>query len=208
MTIESTAHPQARHKPRAQKRSKTTEQQPDKEALLLIDSEPAESSDGDDWFYFWYKVPGQKQNANGSGKTINCREYQISWVKEAMESNTLLQKGLHFHYEKIATPNGPSSHRWRYVLDKHFYLEEPEPDEDLPMTWDQPGNEVAVDQSQLQVDPPEVTDPVARETLRRYDILRLCWEAAGIKPTEEQKAEAMRTLNAGVLIDFAMGRIK
>ena len=135
MTIESTAPPQARHKPRAQKRSKTTEQQPDKEALLLIDSEPAISSDGDDWYYFWYKVPGQKQNANGNGKTINCRKFQVSWVKEAMESNTLLQKGLHFHYEKIATPSGPSSHRWRYVLDEDFYIPEPEPDEDLPMAW-------------------------------------------------------------------------
>ena len=201
MTIESTAPPQARHKPRAQKRSKTTEQQPDKEALLLIDSEPALSTDGDDWYYFWYKVPGQKQNANGNGKTINCRKHQISWVKEAMESNTLLQKGLHFDYEKIATPNGPSSHRWRYVLDKHFHLEEPEPDEDLPMTWDQPGNEVAVDQSQLQVDPPVVTDPIVVETLRRYDILRQCWEAAELKPSPDQLVEAMRTLNAGVLID-------
>ena len=203
MTIESTAPPQARHKPRAQKRSKTTEQQPDKEALLLIDSEPAESSDGDDWYYFWYKIPGQKQNANGSGKTINCRKFQVSWVKEAMESNTLLQKGLHFDYEQIATPGGPTRHRWRYVLDEDFFIPKPEPDEDLPMTWAQPGNEVPV----AQVDPPEVTDPVAVETLRRYDILRLCWEAADIKPTEEQKAEAMRTLNAGVLIDFAMGRL-
>ena len=201
MTIESTAPPQARHKPRAQKRSKTTEQQPDKEALLLIDSEPAESSDGDDWYYFWYKIPGQKQNANGSGKTINCKEFQVSWVKEAMESNTLLQKGLHFHYEKIATPNGPSSHRWRYVLDEDFRLEEPEPDEDLPMTWDQPGNEVPIVQNQAHVDPPEVTDPVARETLRRYDILRQCWEAAELKPSPDQLVEAMRTLNAGALID-------
>ena len=201
MTIESTAPPQARHKPRAQKRSKTTEQQPDKEALLLIDSEPAESSDGDDWYYFWYKIPGQKQNANGSGKTINCREFQVSWVKEAMESNTLLQKGLHFHYEKIATPNGPSSHRWRYVLDEDFRLEEPEPDDDLPMTWDQPGNEVPVDQSQVQVDPPVVTNPIVVETLRRYDTLRQCWEAAGLKPSPDQLVEAMRTLNAGVLID-------
>ena len=73
MTIESTAPPQARHKPRAQKRSKTTEQQPDKEALLLIDSEPAISSDGDDWYYFWYKVPGQKQNANSNGNA------QLGW---------------------------------------------------------------------------------------------------------------------------------
>ena len=208
MTIQSTAPPQARHKPRAQKRSKTTEQQPDKEALLLIDSEPALSTDGDDWYYFWYKIPGQKKDANGSGKTINCREHQKSWVKEAMESNTLLQKGLHFHYEKIATPNGPSSHRWRYVLDKHFYLEEPEPDEDLPMTWDQPGNEVPVDQSQVQVDPPVVTNPIVVETLRRYDTLRQCWAAAELEPDTDQLVEAMRTLNAGVLIDFAMGRIK
>ena len=204
--IQSTAHPsqQASHKPRPQKRSKTTEQQPDKEALLLIDSEPAESSDGDGWYYFWYKVPGQKQNANGSGKTINCREHQISWVKDAMESNTLLQKGLHFNLKQIATPGGPGSHRKRYVLDEQFYIEEPEPETDEPMYWAKSGNEVPI----VQEDPPVVTDPVARETLRRYDILRLCWEAAGIKPTEEQKAEAMRTLNAGVLIDFAMGRIK
>ena len=208
MTIESTAPPQARHKPRAQKRSKTTEQQPDKEALLLIDSEPALSTDGDDWYYFWYKVPGQKQNANSNGKTINCRKFQVSWVKEAMESNTLLQKGLHFDYEKIATPNGPSSHRWRYVLDKHFHLEEPEPDEDLPMTWDQPGNEVAVDQSQLQVDPPEVTDPVVNETLRRWDMLNVCCKAAEIEMTPEQKAESLRALLSGTLIDNAMGRLR
>ena len=81
-----------------------------------------------------------------------------------------------------------------------YYL----PDDDLPMTWAQAGNEVPV----IQDDPPEVTDPVARETLRRYDILCQCWLAAGIEPTEEQRAEAMRTINAGVLIDFAMGRIK
>ena len=208
MTIESTAPPQARHKPRAQKRSKTTEQQPDKEALLLIDSEPALSTDGDDWYYFWYKIPGQKQNANGSGKSINCRKYQISWVKEAMESNTLLQKGLHFDYEKIATPNGPSSHRWRYVLDKHFHLEEPEPDEDLPMTWDQPGNEVAVDQSHFRADPPEVNDPVVNETLRRWDMLNVCCKAAEIEMTPEQKAESLRALFSGTLIDNAMGRLR
>ncbi len=72
------------------------------------------------------------------------------------------------------------------------------------MAWSQAGNEVPV----IQDDPPEVTDPVARETLRRYDILCQCWLAAGIEPTEEQRAEAMRTINAGVLIDSAMGRIK
>ncbi|HCA35875.1 MAG TPA: hypothetical protein DEP13_04445 [Gammaproteobacteria bacterium] len=184
MTIESTAPTQARHKPRAQKRSKTTEQQPDKEALLLIDSEPAISSDGDDWYYFWYKVPGQKQNANGNGKTINCKEFQNSWVKEAMESNTLLQKGLHFHYEKIATPNGPSSHRWRYVLDEDFRLEEPEPDEDLPMTWDQPGNEVPV----VQDEPPKIP-PADPEVMRRMDTWFRVLAECGVDPSPDRIAE-------------------
>ena len=184
MTIESTAPPQARHKPRAQKRSKTTEQQPDKEALLLIDSEPAISSDGDDWYYFWYKVPGQKQNANSNGKTINCRKFQVSWVKEAMESNTLLQKGLHFDYEKIATPNGPSSHRWRYVLDEDFYIPEPEPDEDLPMAWDQPGNEVPV----VQDEPPKVP-PADPEVMRRMDTWLRVLAECGVEPSHDRIAE-------------------
>ena len=209
MTIESTAPPQARHKPRAQKRSKTTEQQPDKEALLLIDSEPAESSDGDDWFYFWYKVPGQKQNAKGSGKTINCREHQISWVKEAYETNTLLERGVHFVGKYIDTPGGPGAQRFRFVLKDDCCLpDESEPDEDLPMTWDQPGNEVAVDQSQLQADPPEITDPVVNETLRRWDMFNVCCKAAEIVIPPEQKAESLRALFSGALIDDAMGRLK
>ena len=49
----------------------------------------------------------QKKNANGSGKTINCREHQISWVKEAMKSNTLLQKGLHFNLQIHRHPGWP-----------------------------------------------------------------------------------------------------
>ena len=53
-----------------------------------------------------------------------------------------------------------------------------------------------------------VTDPIVVETLRRYDILRQCWEAAELKPSPDQLVEAMRTLNAGALIDSAMGRIK
>ena len=145
MTTYSTAHTtQARRTPpRSQEKRSSKEQQPDNEALLIIDSEPEPSTDGPDWYYFWYKVPGQKNNANGSGKTINCREFQVSWVIEAMETNTLLQKGLHFHFEQIDTPNGPASTRWRYVLDKDFHLLEPEPEEP-PMTWSQPGQEVPV----------------------------------------------------------------
>ena len=145
MTTYSTAHTtQARRTPpRSQEKRSSKEQQPDNEALLIIDSEPEQSNDGPDWYYFWYKIPGQKPNANGSGKTINCREFQVSWVIEAMETNTLLQKGLHFHFEQIDTPNGPASTRWRYVLDKDFHLLEPEPEEP-PMTWSQPGQEVPV----------------------------------------------------------------
>ena len=117
-----------------------------------------------------------------------------------MESNVQLTEGFHFSSRRMKCENG---YETRDVLDEQFYLDEPEPEQDPPMHWAKPGNEVPV----AQVDPPEVTDPVARETLRRYDILCKCWEAAGIEPTEEQRAEAMRTINAGVLIDFAMGRL-
>ena len=185
MTIESTAPPQARHKPRAQKRSKTTEQQPDKEALLLIDSEPALSSDGDDWYYFWYKIPGQKKNANGSGKSINCRKYQISWVKEAYESNTLLQRGVHFEGKYIDTPDGPAAQRFRFVLQKDCCLpDEPEPDDDLPMAWDQPGNEVPV----VQDEPPKVP-PADPEVMRRMDTWFRVLAECGVEPSPDRIAE-------------------
>ena len=94
----------------------------------------------------------------------------------------------------MKTENG---YQTRAILDEQFYLDEPEPEEDEPMHWAKPGNEVAV----AQVDPPVVTNPIVVETLRRYDTLRQCWEAAGLKPTPDQLVEAMRTLNAGALID-------
>ena len=192
MTIESTAPPQARHKPRApQKRIK--KEQP--AAVIKIVSEPATSRD-EGWFYFW----GEHVNTGRKDWSIICKEDQVSWVIEQKESNVQLTEGFHFSDQRFKTENG---YETRAILDEQFYLDEPEPEEEPPMAWSQAGNEVPV----IQDDPPEVTDPVARETLRRYDILCQCWEAANIEPTEEQRAEAMRTINAGVLIDFAMGRL-
>ena len=174
MTIKPTAHTtQARRTPpRSQEKRSTKEQQPDNEALLIIDSEPEQSKDGPDWYYFWYKIPGQKPNANGSGKTINCQKFQVSWVKEAMESNTLLQKGLHFHFEQIDTPNGPASTRWRYVLDEDFRLLEPEPEE-LPMSWSQPGQEVPV---VVQPQAPNQIVALASETIANWLALRQTYQ--------------------------------
>lgn len=191
MTIESTAPTQARHKPRApQKRIK--KEQP--AAVVKIVSEPALSKKDEGWFYFW----GEHVNSGRKDWSILCKDDQVSWVIEQMESNVQLTEGFHFSDQRVKTENG---YETRAILDEQFYLDEPEPEEE-PGLW-----EVAP-MPQKQVDPPVVTDPVARETLRRYDILCKCWEAAGIEPTEEQRAEAMRTINAGVLIDFAMGRIK
>ena len=193
MTIESTAPTQARHKPRApQKRIK--KEQP--AAVIKIVSEPAPSRD-EGWFYFW----GEHVNTGRKDWSIICKEDQVSWVIEQKESNVQLTEGFHFSDQRFKTENG---YETRAILDEQFYLDEPEPEEEPPMAWSQAGNEVPV----IQDDPPEVTDPVARETLRRYDILCQCWLASGIEPTEEQRAEAMRTINAGVLIDFNMGRIK
>ena len=194
MTIESTAPTQARHKPRApQKRIK--KEQP--AAVVKIVSEPALSKKDEGWFYFW----GEHVNSGRKDWSILCKDDQVSWVIEQMESNVQLTEGFHFSDQRVKTENG---YETRAILDEQFYLDEPEPEED-PLWYH---TVVPVAQDQAQVDPPEVTDPVARETLRRYDILCKCWEAAGIEPTEEQRAEAMRTINAGVLIDFAMGRIK
>jgi len=187
MTIESTAPTQARHKPRApQKRIK--KEQP--AAVVKIVKEPVPSKKDEGWHYFW----GEHINTGRKDWSILCKEDQVSWVLEQMESNVQLTEGFHFCDQRVKTENG---YETRAILDEQFYLDEPEPEEDEPMHWAKPGNEVAV----AQVDPPVVTNPIVVETLRRYDTLRQCWEAAGLKPTPDQLVEAMRTLNAGVLID-------
>ena len=187
MTIESSVNTQARHKPRApQKRVK-------KEfpaAVVKIVKEPVPSKKDEGWHYFW----GEHINTGRKDWSILCKEDQVSWVLEQMESNVQLTEGFHFCDQRVKTENG---YETRAILDEQFYLDEPEPEEDEPMHWAKPGNEVAV----AQVDPPVVTSPIVVETLRRYDTLRQCWEAAGLKPTPDQLVEAMRTLNAGVLID-------
>ena len=187
MTIESSVNTQARHKPRApQKRVK--KEYP--AAVVKIVKEPVPSKKDEGWHYFW----GEHINTDRKDWSILCKEDQVSWVLEQMESNVQLTEGFHFTGQRVKTDNG---YETRDILDEQFYLEEPEPDEDEPMYWAKPGNEVAV----AQVDPPVVTNPIVVETLRRYDTLRQCWEAAGLKPSPDQLVEAMRTLNAGVLID-------
>ena len=185
MTIESSVNTQARHKPRApQKRVK--KEYP--AAVVKIVKEPVPSKKDEGWHYFW----GEHINTDRKDWSILCKEDQVSWVLEQMESNVQLTEGFHFTGQRVKTDNG---YETRDILDEQFYLDEPEEDE--PMHWAKPGNEVAV----AQVDPPVVTNPIVVETLRRYDILRQCWEAAELKPSPDQLVEAMRTLNAGVLID-------
>ena len=187
MTIESSVNTQARHKPRApQKRVK--KEYP--AAVIKIVKEPVPSKKDEGWHYFW----GEHINTGRKDWSILCKEDQVSWVLEQMESNVQLTEGFHFCDQRVKTENG---YETRAILDEQFYLDEPEPEEDEPMHWAKPGNEVAV----AQVDPPVVTNPIVVETLRRYDILRQCWAAAELKPDTDQLVEAMRTLNAGVLID-------
>ncbi len=94
-----------------------------------------------------------------------------------MESNTLLEKGSHFNLIKIATPGGPSSYRFRYVLHEDFRLDEPEPEE-LPMTWDQPGQEVPV---VVQPEAPNQIVALASEHMTNWLTLRQTYqEFAGI----------------------------
>ena len=188
--------PQARHKPRAAKKTKKDYPL----AQVLIDTEPAESEKDPGWYYFKVK----HLNSDRHNWAVLCREDQASWVSAQKRDNMQLLEGTHFADGKIQTDNGLLT---RSVLDEGIYLEEPEPEED-PMHWAMSGNEVAVDQSQLQADPPEITDPVIDETLRRWDMLLVCCKAAGIEIPPEQKAESLRALMSGTLIDDAMGRLK
>ena len=62
-----------------------------------------------------------------------------SLVVEQMESNVQLTEGFHFSSRRMKCENG---YETRDVSDEQFYLDEPEPEQDLPMHWAKPGNEV------------------------------------------------------------------
>ena len=147
MTIESTAPPQARHKPRApQKRVK-------KEfpaAVVKIVKEPVPSKKDEGWHYFW----GEHVNTGRHDWSILCKEDQVSWVIEQMESNVQLTEGFHFADQRVKTENG---YETRAILDEQFYLDEPEPEEEPPMTW----QEVPV------VPQPDAEIPADPEVMRR-----------------------------------------
>ena len=142
MTTYSTAHTtQARRTPPRPQEKKSPSNK--RFAQVKIVSEPGKSitdfpDEGGDWYFF--RV--DHVNSNCKQWTINCREWQISWVIEQQGCNVQLCEGLHFHYVKgaVQVENG-----WepRHVLDKDFHLLEPEPEEP-PMTWSQPGQEVPV----------------------------------------------------------------
>ena len=179
MTIQSTAPPQARHKPRAQKRSA------DKQRLaqVKIVRDPGKSikdfpdKDGDWWFF---RV--EHLNSGRDPWTINCREWQRSWVLQQQESNMQLQEGFHFSLIKnaVQVENGWET---RHVLDEQFCLAEPEPEE-MPMHWAQPGNEVPV----VQDEPPKVP-PADPEVMRRMNTwFRVCAEC-GVEPSPDRIAE-------------------
>ena len=203
MTIQSTAHTtQARRTPPRSQEKKSPSNK--RFAQVKIVSEPGKSitdfpDEGGDWYFF--RV--DHVNSNCKQWTINCREWQISWVIEQQGCNVQLCEGLHFHYVKgaVQVENG-----WepRHVLDKDFHLLEPEPEEP-PMTWSQPGQEVPV-----VVQPPQAlidvqTDEIAVETLRRFNRFRCCCTAAGLKPTPSELIAAMQANHSSVCIDASKG---
>ena len=113
-----------------------------------------------------------------------------------METNTLLQKGLHFHFEQIDTPNGPGSTRSRYVLDKDFHLLEPEPEEE-PMTWSQPGQEVPI---VVQPQAPNQIVALASEHMTNWLTLRQTYqEFAGIPNFDDIAFRAV--ISASISVD-------
>ena len=136
MTIHSTAQATkpASHRPRPQKKTKP-------EPLLAqvaIDSEPAESRLDPTYYYFYVK----HLNSNKGKWTILCEEWQKSWVIEQKQNNIQLVQGTHFHLVAIDVEDGTKE---RHVLSTNCLLEEDVFDEqDPPMAWAKPGNEVPV----------------------------------------------------------------
>ena len=112
MTIESSVNTQARHKPRApQKRVK-------KEfpaAVVKIVKEPVPSKKDEGWHYFW----GEHINTGRKDWSILCKEDQVSWVLEQMESNVQLTEGFHFCDQRVKTENG---YETRAILDEQLSL--------------------------------------------------------------------------------------
>ena len=169
MTIESTAPPQARHKPRApQKRIK--KEQP--AAVISIASEPALSKKDEGWFYFW----GKHVNTGRHDWSILCKDDQVSWVIEQKESNVQLTEGFHFSDQRFKTENG---YETRAILDEQFYLDEPEPEEEPPMAW----QEVPV------VPQPDAEIPADPEVMRRMDTWLRVLAECGVEPSHDRIAE-------------------
>ena len=203
MTIQSTAPPQARVQTKSTEKIKDHRATTDKSGSTPGKSIKACLSTDKDWYYFWYKIPGQKQNANGSGKSINCRKYQSPGSKRPWRAT---------HSKKVCT----SITRRLLRLMAHQAIvgdmsstnssvsKSPSPTRpahDLGLNRQRGARRSAIFER-----PTRVNDPVVNETLRRWDMLNVCCKAlrsAGMTP--EQKAESLRALLSGTLIDNAMG---
>ena len=179
--IESTVKT-ARHKP-TPKRSK---KEPPIPAIVKIVGEPSLSKLDEGWYFFWT----EHLNSKRKDWSILCTEEQIDWVVEQMEDNVQLIEGTHFADKRMRTEDGYVT---RSVLAEEFQADEPAPEEN-PMTWQEFAPVAQTPQK-------PVTDPIALETLRRYRIWIACCQAVGIKPTEAQCCEAMRTFESGAIID-------
>ena len=185
MTIESTAHLQARHKPRAQQKRIKKEYPA---AVVKIVKEPAQSHKNQGWYYFW----GKHVNSGRDDWAILCTEEQVSWVVEQMESNVQLTEGFHFSSRRMKCENG---YETRDVLDEQFYLDEPEPEQDPPMHWAKPGNEVPV----VQDEPPKVP-PADPEVMRRMNTWFRVLAECGVEPSPDRIAETAAGFTTSVEI--------
>ena len=176
MTIQSTAHTaQARHTPPRSQEKRSSNKQ--KLAQVKIVREPGRSiKDLPDEHGDWYFFRVDHVNSKCKQWTINCREWQKSWVLEQQECNVQLVEGLHFDFvhNAVQVEDGWQS---RHVLDEEYFLVEPEPEEE-PMTWSQPGQELPVI---AQPEAPNQIVALASEHMTNWLTLRQTYqEFAGI----------------------------
>jgi len=155
--IESTAAT-ARHKPQRPPQKRAPKKQ--RLAQVQITSEPGRSvKDFPDEYGDWFFFRVDHVNSNCKQWTINCREWQRSWVLEQQECNAQLSEGFHFNLvpNAVQVENGWEA---RHVLDEQFCLQQPAPEEN-PMTWGVTPGSVTTTQG---VNPASTSQVVVRPT--------------------------------------------
>lgn len=192
MTIESTAHPQARHKPypaqashkAAPKKIKKQSREP-KPSHVVISKKtaPFQSRTTPGYLCFYGVHVNKKDSANDL--PIIFLPSQLSWVEEQREAQTVLYQDEHFSDVPGHTKTDKGWETRTVLHDDctNEYVDE----DDLPAHWGE-YTEVPVVQNEKPKDPPKAP-PADPEVMRRIDTWLRVLAECGVEPSHDRIAE-------------------